>query len=319
MVNPKNTNLKVDPAINVGWVTFGTHEGPLHRGQAKYNPSKPWGVWTPIVGVIARCEGNFDTVIGYDGTGITFGIGQWTMKTGRVQRFIEFLKSVPCEDSTLFDVFCVDLNGNQIFMDYGFKIEQGQMVDLSNMKRLNPNVDYDRIVNICEGANTRVPRKNYLDLVRLFVAMGSDSALQAAQENYFKIELKQALQPVRPALQGFGTGTINDLLSGLWETPGPALFFNLWQNSPGGAFNLYKNAWTTAGKQGLANNTTLLKPENAPQVFEIIWKLLNQSSYADWGFQSKRYIESGGKNPPRIMQIQPAISEFYGVQLPYIR
>ena len=57
----------------------------------------------------------------------------------------------------------------------------------------------------------------------------------------------------------------------------------------------------------------------ARDVLDIIWGQLNRSAYADWGVRSKQYLESGGKNPPRIMNIRPAINEFYGIDLPYQR
>ena len=81
-----------------------------------------------------------------------------------------------------------------------------------------------------------------------------------------------------------------------------ALALNLFQNSPGGMFRLFLNAKKAAGY-------------DAKAYFEDAWKRVCFSKYADWGFRSKQYLASGGKNPPRVLRIQKAFKEFYGVDL----
>jgi len=246
------------------------------------------------------------------------------MKSGRLQKYLEFLKSIPCistnetEQSSLFEAFCVDIAGVQLFEQFGFTIQQGKMAIGPFTELLDPNTSADRIVNICEGAESDTPKKSFLDLVRLFVAMGKVDQLQKAQDAYFKVELTHSLEYVRSALSGFGKGTINDLLTGLWETPAPALFFNLWQNSPGGAFGLFKTVWKTAVNKGIAKVSKAgYEPLDANAVFELAWKQVNLSSFGNWGWKSKQYL--AGKGQPRVTRIKTAMAEFYGVDLPYYK
>lgn len=79
----------------VKWQKYNNHEGPVYRGSLRYNPKKPWGAWERILGCIARCEGSHDTVVMYDGTGVTWGFQQWTMTSGRLQKVLQSLKAIP--------------------------------------------------------------------------------------------------------------------------------------------------------------------------------------------------------------------------------
>ena len=62
----------------MSWVKWKHYQGVKLVGKNSYNPPQPWGPWTKIMGVVAKCEGNHDTVISYDGTGLTWGFMQWT-------------------------------------------------------------------------------------------------------------------------------------------------------------------------------------------------------------------------------------------------
>jgi hypothetical protein len=324
--------------------------GPIHRGKKEggkfvhvYNPPKPWGVWSQILGVVARSEGCFDTTVMYDETGVTAFQGQWTFKSGRLQRLLQFFKSIPYydfeedTDRTLFDHYCVDGDGRQVFEKFGFRIDGGRFVTTSG-KRLNPSFQRQRkaIVDICMGRRSLDGHKNSrqfaLALCNLFAFLGQQPDIQAACVEYSKIEFKRSLDIRRRPLKSVG-GTIRCLLpEAVWGSPIPAIFFNLNQNSPGGSFTLFKNAMKTAQKKGLVY---LDGPANGYEMYEdvhggvvvggvsllldIIWRRLCKTKYADWGFGSKQYIESGGKNPPRIKRIRPAIKEFYGIDLLYYK
>lgn len=337
------------PKCGASWVKYREMGGPRFRGTIGYNPARPWGVWTQIMGVIARCEGKHDTVVMYDETGVTAGFLQWTLKSGRLQKLLQSFKGVsriaPGLDAsgrgtfeherTLFQEVCETSGGIQLFSQFNFNIKDGNFVLFPSMRSLSPNVDADRqlIVDTCMARRTMLSSKQQqqaaLDLCCLFAEIFQDEQVQAATIAFAKAELNSALDVTRPPLAKYGCRTIRDLLpEGAWGTPLPAIFFNLFQNSPGGAFTLFGNAMNIAVSKGVAKLTKDTGFEIADgrsndggseDLLDIVWRRLNQTAYADWGFKSKQYLESGGKNPPRIMNIGPAISEFYGLTLQYYK
>ena len=326
------------------WVKYRSMGGPRYLGKREggkfvhvYDPPEPWGVWTQILGVVARSEGRFDTVVMYDETGVTAGPFQWTFKSGRLQKMLEFFKTIPYYDfetgveANLFAEHCIK-DGRQIFERFGFKIVGGRFSVPSSGKALNPSFKKQRdiIVDICMGrrgfvGTPKQERAQALALCALFAELGQQPDVQAAMVEYAKLEFKKALDVRRPPLKSVG-GTIRCLLpDGVWGIPVPAIFFNLYQNSPGGAFKLFKGAMSEARRKGLltldatsGGSGYQMKGDDADKLLDIVWRRLNRSAYADWGFRSKQYLESDGKNPPRIKNIKPAIEEFYGLKLPYI-
>lgn len=329
--------------IKPRWVKYKEMGGPLYRGEKKaggklvhvFDPPKPWGVWTPVLGVVARCEGSHDTVVMYDETGVTAFFLQWTFKSGRLQTLLQFLKGVPCgEDPSLsvFDRYCVHRGGAQFFRAHGFAISNGRFCSTETGRRLDPSKLSDRreLVDICMGrrlyGSAKEKRKFALDLCALFASIGQKKEVQDAVTDFAKVEFKRALKVKRKVLKGVG-GCISSLLpESVWGGPVPAIFFNLYQNSPGGAFRLFSGAWKEAHKKGFAFRVLggecagyeLTSPGRGSDDFlEVVWGRLNKTKYADWGFGSKQYIESGGKNPPRIMRIKPAIRDYYDINLEY--
>lgn len=337
--------------VKVRWVKYKKMGGPRYLGKREkgkflyqYDPPtpKPWGVWSQILGVVAECEGNHDTVVMYDETGVTFGAFQWTFKSGRLQKLLEFFKSVPVydfddeEDNTLFSDYCMksgdDGMKSQIFEDFGFIISKGKFVSLVDHYRiLSPwkPKDRKRMVNICMGRHRPVKerRRHALGLCEEFVWLGQNPDIQFAMAEYAKIEFKRSLDVPRKPLLGF-CDTIRGLLNDdLWGTPIPAIFFSLYQNYPLYAYRLFVSIMKEALKKGmiLLDGDTLkyyVNPEgfhqNLQDMIELTWKKVCLTSYVDWGFRSKQYIKSGGKNPPRIKRLKPAIKKYYGLSLPYV-
>jgi len=314
---------------NIKWVKYNDkHQGPRYRGKHKYDPPKPWGPWTKVMGVVARCEGNHDTVVMYDGTGVTWGFLQWTFTSGRLQKMLESFKSIPHydftsekEDSvcTLFDDLCCYNGGTQLFKKFGFEIRTGRFVDVSRATVLDPAKNKKRINDICLGKsfNTFKDQKMFaMRLAQLFADMDSPEAA-AAQIQFAKHEFKRSLGYKRKPLGK--VKTIDNLLPEiLWETPVPGIFFNLWQNSPAGAYKLFLGSWRTATIKGVASakdfNNGICNISTDPwDFFDIVWRRLNKTAYANWGWNSRRY--KAGKGKPRITRIKPAIKEFYGVDL----
>ena len=304
----------------IKWVKFGKTEGPSYMGTAKYNPPQPWDEWTKIIGVIARCEGNHDTVTMYDGTGVTWGFMQWTFTSGRLQRLLEYMKSIPAasEDHpdghpflNLYDEAFHNDVGSRKFLWFDFDIISGRFVDMKTSISLDPNIDKKRINEICTGvAFYPAGSKDQIDhakrLAQVFADAGKLPQVQKAQVDFAKAELKSALVAKRTVLNG---KTINDILphpQNCGEIPpiAWAIFWNLWQNNPGAAYKLYSGT-----------NWGFTNPRDAE--LDKLWKKLNASSFGNWGFKSKRYLE--GKGDPRVVRIRQAVKEFYGVDLPLYR
>jgi hypothetical protein len=324
-------------SLRPSWVKYKDMGGPLYRGKKEkgkgflfeYDPLLPWGVWTQILGVVAECEGRYDTVVMYDNTGVTFGVFQWTFTSGRLQRFLEFMKSIPVYDfvdgidTTVFENLCTT-GGTQVFEDFGFRIKEGFFWAESDGKyqKMNPSItaQKNRIVRICLGEEGG-GKKQALDLCRLFAVMGQQPEVQEVQQDYAKLEFKKSLGYHRPPLGKVG-GTIRGLLPDeLWGTPTPAIFFSLWQNLPGGSYKLFSKAMTRCNKEGLVDfdpSVGFFNVRDPDAITYRVWEELCLTKIADWGFGSKQYIKSGGKNPPRIMRIKPAIEKYYGKVLPWI-
>ena len=134
--------------IKPSWVKYLDMGGPRWRGKVDYEIPQPWGPWSKILGVVADSEGEPDTTVMYDETGVTWGTFQWTFKSGRLQRLLQFFKSVErVEDGketglSLFDALFEQIDGKQIFTRYGFTIEKGCFM-YHGVRKLNPRIKSD--------------------------------------------------------------------------------------------------------------------------------------------------------------------------------
>ena len=307
--------------MKVQWVKYKDYAGAKAIGNTKYAPSEPFGPWTKIMGVVARSEGNHDTFISYDETGVTWGFLQWTMKSGRLQRLLESMKSIPyydfeneipatdeSQEFTLFDHICCNGNGKQIFQKYDFSIQGGSFVSFKHGP-LNPSKPKERklIVDTCMGRTTypssKTKQKEFaISLAKEFCNMGKKFGVAEAQIDFAKSEFKRNMTYTRKNMPKYGS--IGNMLDGTWDTPLPALFFNLWQNGP-----------TMAQK--IFDKNVIAKDKNLEPnfVFDKMWKKICLSRYANWGWNSKLYL-NGQVSKPRVVRIHKAIKEFYGFDLP---
>jgi hypothetical protein len=281
---------------NVQWVKYKEMGGPRCLGSAAYNPPQPWNVWQKVMGAVARCEGNHDTVVMYDGTGVTWGFLQWTFTSGRLQNLLRWIKTN--SPNTWNSYFYK--NGSFILAPYGIPESE---ID-------KPKMNKPQIVAACMA--TKLPpdnaRNQAMQLAKLFVDLGQKPEIQAAQISFAIEEFSASLDVKRlPMVGKVNPATISTLLKNTWETPLPALFFNLWQNSSSGAYTMFSKAYIAWDKT------------DVEKYFQDVWRRLNVTKYADWGWGSKQYLDSGKKNPPRIVRIQPAIKEFYGIDLPFYK
>lgn len=290
------------------WVKYKNHQGVKSIGKNSYDPPQPWGPWTKIMGVVAACEGNHDTVVSYDGTGLTWGFMQWTFTSGRLQRLLEFFKSInyydfdadsEVKDITLFDAYFVHKR-IQIFERYGFTIRGGQFCSTKQgFQAINPRNPKQRklIDDICMGRleyeKAKDQKKHAMDLAKLFSEVGKQPEVAFAQIEFAKGEFKRALQVERDPLKHYRT--LRALLYDTWDSYVPAVFFNLWQNNPAATYRLFIRAKDRS------------HPKELP---EAVWDGLRKSKFGNWS-----YAKSENRGP-RIRRIAKALKEYYGVSLP---
>ena len=286
----------------MSWVKYKDKHGVRLMGKNKYDPPQPWESWTKIMGVVARCEGNHDTVISYDGTGVTWGFMQWTFTSGRLQKLLEYLKSVQEGDLevnpwglNLYDKYFAGK-----IEPFGFYIKNGKFMRTSSGLSLDPRTRYNKrkIDDICMGRvqYDMVSKQKWhaTELAKIFADAGKLSEISYAQIDYARDEFKRSIQYTRKPLGKYKT--LANLLEGTWEGPVPAIFFNLWQNSPAAAYKLFIRAKDAS--------------ETPEDLQEIAWGKLKKSKFANWS-----YAKPGNKSP-RIRRIAKAVKEFYGISLP---
>jgi hypothetical protein len=278
--------------VKVDYVHWKDHEGARVLGICPYSPPRPIGTWSQIMGVIARSEGKFDSFVNFDQTAGTFGFLQWTFTSGRLSRLLESFKTILVEHDDLQSTLYDDLKLQDAFSKFGFSISSGKFYDISKKQILNPAFpsQKQRMISICSST-----KDTSLQIAKLFGTIGQDPRVQMAEIAFGKSELIHSLDPVRNPLGEYKT--IRNLLNDDWTTLSPPLFFNLFQNSPAAAFKLFINA----RKESDANATSL---------FDVAWRMVNRSSFGNWGWGS------GGK-APRVTRIRDAIKEFYGIDLLY--
>jgi hypothetical protein len=308
------------------WVKWKDHYGVKYRGEVKYDPPQPWDEWQKIMGVVARCEGNHDTCVSYDGTGMTWGFGQWTFTSGRLQKLLESFKSIPYYDfsndededghHTLFDDVCCH-NGFQYFRAFGFEIRTGKFFDLQENRFLDPRkpAQKKRMVDVCMGIaahpkNFKQQKKHAIQLANIFAKIGKDPGVAAAQIQFAEAEFKRQLKYDRNPLGGKSIEWLLDTdvwHDGLWHQMLCALFFNLWQNSPGAAYRLFKNSRKRAAGASMGGSIDSLL------YFNEAWRRVNRSKFGNWGWGKP------GNKSPRVVRIKKAFEEFYGVDLNYYK
>jgi len=290
---------------NLRWVKWKNYQGVKYLGENRYNPPQPWGPWSRILGVVARCEGNHDTVVSYDNTGLTFGFQQWAFTSGRLQKLLQSFKAVSVMDFTkgtvLDDNLFNYLKCSPKFKAHGFDIQNGMFIDAFTGRPLDPRngAQKKRMIDLCMG---RAQHKTFADqkahaknLAQVFVDMGKDPFVADAQIAFAKQEYKLGLKVRRKPLKD--VQTIENLLDGTWNTPAPALFYNLAINNPQAAYRLFLSVHDV--------------PES--ERFAAAWEKVNRSKFGNWGWGKPE------NKSPRVVRIKKAIKEFYGIDLRYFK
>ena len=296
---------------NIKWVKYKDMGGPVHRGAKKdgkylyeYKLMEGNDEWGKIMGVIADCEGRYDTVVMYDGTGVTFGAFQWTLTSGRLQGFLTNLSKVKNLDW---------------LHEFGMGISNGYLYDMvtsGESVRLLPNTQKKDIVKLCIGHG----RKRAVNLCEKFAILGSSPVVRNMQNEYMSSELTKMLYAKRKPLHGVGGSIAHLLPYDVGDTPIHAIFFNLFQNLPGGAFVFFMDVMKTALDKGLVRFSVekgYHSVSSYDDLLMLIWEKLCKTSIANWGFGSKRYLKNKD-NLPRVTRLGPAVKKYYAIDLPLV-
>lgn len=274
------------------WVKYKKGlEGIRHHGDCRYEPSKPFTNQQKILGTIARCEGNHDTVVSYDGTGVTWGFMQWTFTSGRLARLIQYLGEAG-------DKYFKFSSGKSRFHDFDFDIVDGRFVHEETGMVIVPDSKQDRklIDDICMGRTLYKDKKDRQIhascLAEIFAEAGKDKKIQKKQEEFAWKEIDRAINVNRKSALG-KIGTIGGLLNGELRSPMTGVFFNLWTNNPRAAYKLFIGA----------------RHDDADRYFENVWESLRKSEFGNWSYAKEK------NKSPRIKRIAAALQEFYGLNL----
>jgi hypothetical protein len=290
----------------IDWVKYKNQYGVRYRGKfpfesldLRFENNK----WSRIIGTIADSEGKYDTVINYDGTGMTFGIGQWTFTSGRLQTLLLYLNMINVinfetgEECTMYEKHFGTLADTELTKKRDSLILNNGEVYGSMSGKTNPRkrADKKRIHDLCMGSG----KKDAFALAEHFIVAGEDTNVQMAQVQFLSEELKAESEKKRKPLGKYGT--INEVLKGTWDTFIPAVFFNLWQNNPRAAYRLIVRC------KVVADNA---EPNRYLEVYKNkLWKCLQFSKFGNWS-----HAKPGNKSP-RIDRIARSIKKYYGVEL----
>ena len=299
--------------LDIQWVNYKDMGGPVLGNIKKdgkylyeYKLIEGNDEWGKIMGVIADCEGRYDTVVMYDGTGVTFGAFQWTLTSGRLQGFLTHLSNVKRFDW---------LHEFGMYICNGY-LYSNSMTTGEEPVRLLPNKQKKDIVKLCLGHG----RERAMNLCEKFAILGSSPVVHDMQNEYMSSELTKVLYAKRKPLQVVGGSIAHLLPYDVGDTPIHAIFFNLFQNLPGGAFRFFMDVMKTALDKGLVRFSVdkgYHSVSSYDDLLMLLWEKLCKTSIANWGFGSRRYLRNKN-NLPRITRLGPAIKKYYAIDLPLV-
>ena len=270
------------------------YSGPYARGTCSYAlPPDPTG-FDVIVAAVARPEGgNYDTVVMYDGTAVTYGLLQWTFTSGRLHKLLAATALALGETSSTWESF-----SQELYRLTTLKIDPSRgKLYLGGQPRMREVTNYFSLRDVCTPPEGACPKtgpnwEKAKAIALLFSKLGENSISQKAQIDFFREELKQAINVKRPQMANKTIASF--LYPNGWEDDGPestfagpnelsrsrcltaarALFWGMWQNSPAKAQSfLGKTAgFDLATQEGV----------------ERLAKLFAYTTFARWGVEKAK-------------------------------
>jgi hypothetical protein len=281
------------------------YSGPQVFGACPYVlPPNPTG-FDVIVAAVAKPEGgDYDTVVMYDGTAVTYGLLQWTFTSGRLHKLLA------ATEYAMGSAAYNKLMGLPLSDLTGLSVLGGDL--LHGDKKVT---DYFSLRGVCTPPGGAVPKvgKNWelaKKIALLFSKLGENPTAQKVQLSFFTDELVREVQLKRPKLGG---ARIADYLPpAAWAQPptgysvsqpvsiaAQALFWGMWQNAPRKAEEYLDKA-----ARGV------FMPLRTQAHLERLAKQYAYTNYARWGVEkAKKAVDKDGKPKPYASRYQKVASE----------
>lgn len=265
--------------IYIDWARYGSWSGPRARGTIRHAMVENPGQWDIVLYGIAVPEGGcYDTVTMYDGTGVTFGLMQWTLTSGRLQSFLAWINGQPETTKDVSRIIKSTLRLAGCTLDA--TIKGYVLVDNVTGKPMLKAAIRDRFT----PPAGKVPRTG--DDWKTAKAIASGFKLLGfaipplMQDTFAMKELASEARVGRPALRGRSINEVFGLVPMDWDidcqsdelTPVLALFWSCWQNAPREA------------ERVLCEVDRLHSPYKDPIGFTVNFcRAIARSQYGNWG------------------------------------
>jgi len=236
--------------IIVKWGSYGYWSGPFIRGTNRYtDPRKPSNLDVIVAAIAGPEGGSYDGVFMADGTGVTWGLFQWTLTSGRLQRLLGHIleHDRAAFHRLMFPMLCL----------LGVELDKGIGGWVLRDRKTGTVLDKKAIRRIFTPPNGEVPKTgNHWSVAKAiaecFAALGSSRGIPLLQEGFGLDELAHESTLRRPKLGGrtiagalkIGTAFFTAHFLPDETTPLHALFFSLWQNGPREAERILRIAIT---------------------------------------------------------------------------
>jgi hypothetical protein len=223
---------------HIEWKSYKGFSGCSIRGNNPVYISPACGLNELVLAACTAPEGGaYDTVVSYDGTGMTWGAAQWTFTSGRLQRLLLRVQNgapgSPMEDSGIRRAL------SAVGVNMLVKMDRLELAHLSTKKPITSKAVIRQALTMPGG---KVPKDGPLwfraaEIASAFWALGQFAGVGRVQAEFFADEIAHesglcrptlGLKPVAHYFQGMlGGGTLGNRAAAAW-----ALFWAMWQNNP---------------------------------------------------------------------------------------
>jgi hypothetical protein len=210
---PQTQEVRVEHVAKGGDKSMNLERGVKVKGLARFQPSRSEGL-DVVLAATGAAEGGYDSVNMYDKGILSWGIMQWTLHAGSLQKLLTFIKSQLASrgQSTLWaELFPeLDVRNNQI-------VYQGEVVTTTNNRRLR---------EIFRGAAAVNDYKKDIaeHWVRIFAQAGRHPVIQQLQAAHARKEVDNLLSTsLGAALAGIKQRCEKKPKGGTWDYVCPRL------------------------------------------------------------------------------------------------
>ena len=256
------------------WARYGEWSGIRIRGVHPVKPGFPPTEWDVVMAAICAPEsGMYDTIVSYDGTGMTAGMFQWTLTSGRLQKLLySMLLYVP----SLWHRFREDLAESGIVA----RQEQGDSILFLDAETQHEAKGKAAIRGLFTAPGGKVPRSGVghdraVAIAQTFYRLFSHKFSHWVQQRFAYEEMRREMSIGRPNLGGasaaeilgiFPRASIEIVPSSTQAIAAWAMYAAMWQNGPRAA------------------EKVLLRASKSEYYVRFdLFRYFRNSRYANWG------------------------------------